>query len=94
MSGRSNLYPISKDFDKAFDNTDRNTLYRIIPKWHGFPQKMVNVIEIRYEGFHCRVMCGNHISDPFDVQNGVKTGMHSVASTAHPCHWLDDENEQ
>jgi hypothetical protein len=43
-------------------------------RWHGFLQKIINVIKIMYEGFQCKVICGKQLTEPFKVQTGVKHG--------------------
>ena len=67
------LYALFIDFEKAFDSIDRDSLWKIL-RWHGFPNKIISAIKIIYERFQCRVVCGNHITEPFEVHTGVKQG--------------------
>ena len=69
----STTYALFIDFEKAFDSVNRDALWKIL-RWHGLPHKIVNVIRALYEGFQCKVICGEHTSSSFRVQTGVKQG--------------------
>ena len=36
--------------------------------------KIVNITQMLYRDFHCKVICGNQLTDSFKVQTGVKQG--------------------
>jgi len=36
--------------------------------------KIVNIIRMLYKDFQCKVVCGQHLTDSFRVQTGVKQG--------------------
>ena len=55
----SNLCVLLIDFEKAFDSLHRETFWKI---------------EMLYRDFHCKVICGNQLTDSFRVQTGVKQG--------------------
>ena len=59
------------DYEKVFDSIDGESLYKFLC-WHGFPSKIINAIKIIDEGFQCSVYDGNHITDSFEVDKGVK----------------------
>ena len=69
----SNLYVLFIDFEKAFDSLYRETLWKIL-RGYGFPIKIVNIIQMLYRDFHCKVICRNQLTDSFKVQIGVKQG--------------------
>ena len=67
------LYIVFVDFTKAFDTTDRTTLWKIL-EIYGCPEKLVNIIK----QFHCemkaQVSVGGEPSDAFEVNHGMKQG--------------------
>ncbi|KAL9954136.1 hypothetical protein ACROYT_G041634 [Oculina patagonica] len=69
----SNLYVLFIDFEKAFDSLNCESLW-IILRSYGFPRKIVNIIRMLYEDFQCKVVCGQHLTDSFRVETGVKQG--------------------
>ena len=60
------------DFEKTFDSLHRETLWKIL-RGYGFPMK-IDIIQMLYRDFHCKVICGNQLTDSFKVQTGVKQG--------------------
>ena len=68
----SNLYVLFIDFEKALNSLHRETLWKIL-RGYGFPMKIVNIIAVQGL-FHCKVICGNQLTDSFKVQTGVKQG--------------------
>ena len=69
----SPLYIAFIDFEKAFDSLHRESLWKIL-RSYGIPQKLVNVIQALYENFECRVINDNKLTEPFQVNTGVKQG--------------------
>ncbi len=67
------LYVNFIDFEKAFDSIHRNSLWKIL-RYHGIPTKIVNIMKMLYNNPRCRVVCGNNITESFEVKTGVKQG--------------------
>ena len=55
------------DFEKAFGSFHHETLWKIL-RSYGLPWKIVDIISMLYE------VCGQHLTDSFGVQTGVKQG--------------------
>ena len=69
----SPLYINFVDFKKAFDMVDRKTIWKVL-RHYGFPQKIINVIQSLYRDTSCRVIQNSDLSDPFEVNTGVRQG--------------------
>lgn len=69
----STLYAVYVDFEKAFDSFHRESLWKILCHY-GIPQKLVQIILSLYENFECRVFYNNQLTEPFEVNSGVKQG--------------------
>ena len=69
----NNLYALHVDFEKAFDSLHRETLWKIL-RSYGLLEKIVNIISMLYQDCQCRVVYGQHLTDSFRVQTGVKQG--------------------
>ncbi|XP_052271877.1 uncharacterized protein LOC127872590 [Dreissena polymorpha] len=67
------LYVVFVDFEKALESLHRDSLWKIL-RHYGIPQKLVNVIRSLYENFECRVIHNNLLTEPFQVETGVKQG--------------------
>lgn len=67
------LYINFVDFRKAFDSVHRHTLWKILQSY-GIPSKIISIIKTFYEHFKCSVIMGNHLSEWFPVQSGVRQG--------------------
>ena len=67
----SSLYVLFIDFEKAFDSLHRETLWKIL-RGYGFPMKIVNIIQMLYRDFHCKVICGNQLTETAKVQLNPK----------------------
>lgn len=67
------LYMIFVDFTKAFDTVDRSTLWKLLLKL-GFPDHFTNLISALHTGMKASVKLKDELSDPFQVNNGVKQG--------------------
>ena len=61
------------DFEKAFDSVHRPALWNIL-QHYGVPSKIVNIIKMLYSNFHAKVICGNKLTEGFDIHTGVKQG--------------------
>ena len=70
---QQSLYILFIDLEKVFDSLHQETLWKIL-RGYGFPMKTVNVIQMLFRDFHCKVICGNQLTDSFRVQTVVKQG--------------------
>ena len=61
------------DFKKAFDSLDRVTLWKLL-RYHGLPNKFVNIIRNMYDGFSGQVICKGKLSAGFSIKTGVCQG--------------------
>ncbi|XP_033127197.1 uncharacterized protein LOC117124965, partial [Anneissia japonica] len=61
------------DFEKAFDSVHRDRMWKIMEAY-GIPRKIINMVQILYEGTECAVLDGIEESDWFKVKTGVKQG--------------------
>ena len=61
------------DFEKAFDSIHRESLWCIL-RHYGIPCKIVTIIKMLYEGFKSKVICGQNLTEEFDIKTGVKQG--------------------
>ena len=61
------------DFEKAFDSIQRESLWCIL-RHYGIPCKIVTIIKMLYEGFKSKVICGQNLTEEFDIKTGVKQG--------------------
>ncbi|VDP08538.1 unnamed protein product, partial [Schistosoma margrebowiei] len=43
------------DYEKAFDNVDRRTSWKLL-RHYGIPEKIVNIIRNSYDGLQCKVV--------------------------------------
>ncbi|CAH8678058.1 unnamed protein product [Schistosoma haematobium] len=69
----SSLYINFIDYEKAFDNVDRRTLWKLL-RHYGVPEKIVNIIRNSYDGLQCKVVHGGQLTDAFQVRTGVRQG--------------------
>jgi hypothetical protein len=61
------------DFKKAHDSVKRKVLYNILLEF-GIPKKLVRLIKLCLNETYSEVCVGNHLSDTFPIQNGLKQG--------------------
>ncbi|VDO68280.1 unnamed protein product [Schistosoma margrebowiei] len=55
------------DYEKAFDNVDRRTLWEL-PRHYGVPEKIVDIIRNSYNGLQFKVVHGGQLTDAFQVR--------------------------
>ena len=67
------LYANFIDFEKAFDSSHRDSLWKILRNY-GIPSKLVNVIKMLYSDSKSQVICNTALTDTFSVSTGVKQG--------------------
>ncbi|VDO84135.1 unnamed protein product [Schistosoma margrebowiei] len=67
------LYINFIDYEKAFDNVDRITLWKLL-RHYGVPQKIVNIIRNSYDGLNCKIVHGGQLTKSFEVKTGVRQG--------------------
>ena len=70
---QSSLYLNFVDFEKAFDSISRDVMWKLM-RHYGIPEKFVNITRNLYQGFTCRVIHGNKLTEPFNVNSGVRQG--------------------
>jgi hypothetical protein len=61
------------DFKKAHDSVRREVLCNILIEF-GIPMKLVRVIQLCLNDAYSKVRIGNHLSDSFPIQSGLKQG--------------------
>ena len=59
------------DYKAAFDSVDRTILWEAMALY-GIPDKYINLIKKGYNGFTAQVNVGGTLTDPFEVEGGVK----------------------
>ena len=67
------LYSIFVDFQKAFDSVDRGVIWKLM-EHYGFPPKYIEIIRQLYQDATCQVIHEGKLTDPFQVQTGVRQG--------------------
>ena len=55
------------DFEKAFDGIHRESLWCIL-RHYGIPCKIVTILKMLYEGFKSKVICGQNLTEEFDIK--------------------------
>ena len=73
LEWNASLYVTFVDFEKAFDNLDRKSLWKLM-RHYGIPEKFVTIIKNTYDGTSCRVLHEGTLSDKFEVKTGVRKG--------------------
>ena len=61
------------DFEKAFDNVDREMLWKLMGHY-GIPPKFISIIKNTYHGMQCQVLHEGCVSEAFEVLTGVRQG--------------------
>ena len=61
------------DFEKAFNNLDRNTLWSLMMHY-SIPGKFIRIIKNSYDTITCKVVHAGKLSDSFAVKTGIKQG--------------------
>ena len=69
----SSIYAVFVDFEKAFDSIHRKSLWKIL-RHCGITQKLVHIIQSRYENLECRVIHNSQLTEPVAVNTGVEQG--------------------
>ena len=70
---QSPLYAVFVDFQKAFDSVDREVIWKLM-QHYGFPPKLITLIQQLYSNSACQVIHDGKLSEPFQVQTGVRQG--------------------
>ena len=68
-----NLYLTFVDYTAAFDSVFRDKIWELLNAT-GIPSKLANLIRAQYDGFQCRVLHNNRLSEPFSPESGVRQG--------------------
>ena len=61
------------DFEKAFDSVKREIIWFTLQEY-GIPRKIIQIIEILYDGFKCKISHEGKLYDFIEVRNGVREG--------------------
>ena len=83
LEWNSSLHINFIDFEKAFDNVDRETLWKIL-RYHGVPEKLINIIICQYKDSVCRVIHGRGLTE----LSGLKLAHDRAACYHHSCFYL------
>ena len=67
------LYTNFIDFEKAFDSVDRNVIWQLMG-YYGVPPKFIKLIQELYEASSCQVIHNGKLSEPFEMNTGVRQG--------------------
>jgi uncharacterized membrane protein YhdT len=67
------LYAVFVDFEKVFDLFNREAMWKEV-KYYGVLKQLVNLIKETYQGYMCRVVHEDCVSEPFPVRAGVRQG--------------------
>ena len=67
------LYAVFVDFQKAFDSVERDVIWKLMHHY-GFPSKFITIIQQLYEDATCQVIHEGKLTEPFNVQTGVRQG--------------------
>ena len=73
LEWQSPLYSVFVDIQKAFDNIDRETIWKLM-QHYGFPPKFITIVQQLYENAKCQVTHEGKLTEPFFVQIGVRQG--------------------
>ena len=73
LEWQSPLYSVFVDVQKAFDSMDREFIWKLMQHC-GFPPKYIAIIQQLYEGATCQVIHKRKLTNPFQVQTGVRQG--------------------
>ena len=69
LEWNASLYTCFVDYEKAFDNVHRETLWRIMQSY-GIPSKFIRMVKLFYSNTKCAVITGTGQSNWFDVKQG------------------------
>ncbi|CAH8601080.1 unnamed protein product [Heterobilharzia americana] len=82
---QSTLYLNFIDFEKAFDNVDREVIWKLL-QYYGILQTFINLIQQLCEDATCQVIHNGKLSDAFGVK--VKTGVKQGCRLLSPMIFL------
>ncbi|XP_073820509.1 uncharacterized protein [Musca autumnalis] len=70
---RSPLYLLFVDFERAFDNLNRDAIWDTLTEY-GLPNKIIDIIRELYTNAECSVRFKQKTSPNFTIRNGVRQG--------------------
>lgn len=70
---KTSITLLSIDFEKAFDNVDRNYLFEILKKF-GYPQKFINLLKTLYEDTTSQIKINGELTGKINIENGLRQG--------------------
>jgi hypothetical protein len=56
------------DFEKAFNSVKRKVMWLTLQKY-GIPKKIIQMIQILYDGFKCKISHEGRLSEFIEVRN-------------------------
>jgi hypothetical protein len=62
------LYVTFMDFEKAFDSVKREVMWPTLQEY-GIPRKIIQIIQILYDGFKCKFSHEGKLSEFIEVRN-------------------------
>jgi hypothetical protein len=67
------LYVTFTDFQKAFDSVKREIMWLTLQEY-GTPGKIIQIIQVLYDGFKCKISHEGKLSEFAEVKNEVRHG--------------------
>ena len=61
------------DFKQAYDSIHRQSLWAILGDFN-IPHKLIRLVKLCYNNTECRVRVGGEVTEPFQVEDGLKQG--------------------
>ena len=61
------------DYEKAFNNLDRNVLWDLMANY-GIPSKIISLVKNTYEGTNCGILHEGDLTESFSVKSDVRLG--------------------
>ena len=83
LEWQSTLYLNFIDFQKAFDSVDRNTIWKIFGHF-GNPTIFTELIQQLYENVTCQIIHNGKLTEPFNVETGVRQGCVLLSCALEP----------
>ena len=71
LEWNSPLYINFIDYEKAFDNADRETMWKLL-RHYGVPEKIISLIRCTFQDMSCRIAHAGQLSESFEVKTGVR----------------------
>ena len=69
----SPLYINFIDYEKVFDNVDRETMWKLL-RHYGVPKNIISLIQCTFQDMSCKIAHASQLSESFEVKTGVRQG--------------------